>query len=291
MRAVRGSAGCGDEVARIRRAISEFSERPRRWAVGTRTDDEIACSIRARAPPLRPQRRRGERQGGTKNRKMGCGTSAPSSPKVAVKDIYGWSLDDEPLQRRDSETRPDLRKSLATGIIRNMESKRDTHAPLQESTKKLLKGIVKQNFDVDLSDAQVQAVADLMKESDQVSSTKSAEMKQIVDIVLAGDDTGGVSVIRDCRVFIGYRVASDANLVERLYDKLKAAGVDVWWDKKCLPPGQPWEEGFADGLCSSNIFVPILSKAALAPCAQLTTSSACDTWCEFSKVIYGDRSI
>jgi hypothetical protein len=81
---------------------------------------------------------------------------------------------------------------------------------------------------------------------------------------------------RRCRVFLGYRVASDVDLVEKLYLGLKAEGVDVWWDKKCLPPGQPWEEGFADGLCSSDVFVPVLSKASLAPFAQLTAASACD---------------
>ena len=43
-----------------------------------------------------------------------------------------------------------------------------------------------------------------------------------------------------------------------------------------MPPGQPWEEGFADGLCSSDVFVPVLSKASLAPFAQLTAASACD---------------
>jgi hypothetical protein len=84
------------------------------------------------------------------------------------------------------------------------------------------------------------------------------------------------SAARRCRVFLGYRVASDVDLVEKLYLSLKAEGVDVWWDKKCLPPGQPWEEGFADGLCSSDVFVPVLSKASLAPFAQLTAASACD---------------
>jgi len=78
------------------------------------------------------------------------------------------------------------------------------------------------------------------------------------------------------RVFLGYRVDSDADLVERLYDKLVSEGVDVWWDARCLPPGQPWEEGFADGLCSSDVFVPVISKAALAPFASLTPESRCD---------------
>jgi hypothetical protein len=53
--------------------------------------------------------------------------------------------------------------------------------------------------------------------------------------------------------------------------------VDVWWDKLCLEDGQRWEEGFADGLCSANVFIPVLSRAALAPCADLTAGSdTCD---------------
>ena len=78
------------------------------------------------------------------------------------------------------------------------------------------------------------------------------------------------------RVFLSYRVKADAQLVERLYDKLRIRGVDVWWDAKCLPPGQPWEEGFADGLLSSDVFVPVLSKSALAPLASLSAASTCD---------------
>jgi len=83
------------------------------------------------------------------------------------------------------------------------------------------------------------------------------------------------------QVFLGYRVASDADLVEQLHDKLKAEGVQVWWDRRCLPAGQPWEEGFADGLCNSDVFVPVLfvpvlSKAALANFTGLTAASACN---------------
>ena len=60
-------------------------------------------------------------------------------------------------------------------------------------------------------------------------------------------------------------MASDAALVERLYYMLKAEGVEVWWDRKCLQPGQPWEDGFADGLRCADVFVPVVSKAVLAP--------------------------
>jgi len=77
-------------------------------------------------------------------------------------------------------------------------------------------------------------------------------------------------------VFLCYRVALDADLVERLHDKLKAEGVKVWWDERCLPAGQPWEQGFADGACSCNVFVPVLSKAGLASFAHLNATSACD---------------
>ena len=69
---------------------------------------------------------------------------------------------------------------------------------------------------------------------------------------------------------------TDAGLVERLYYMLKAEGLEVWWDRKCLQAGQPWEEGFADGLCGSDVFVPVISKGALAACALLEPSSRCD---------------
>jgi len=79
-------------------------------------------------------------------------------------------------------------------------------------------------------------------------------------------------------VFLSYRVAADTALCERLYDKLRARGLRVWWDRKCLPQGRSWEEGFADALIEAALFVPILSKDALAPFADLTPSSACDNF-------------
>jgi hypothetical protein len=77
-------------------------------------------------------------------------------------------------------------------------------------------------------------------------------------------------------IFLSYRVSTDADVVAALYDKLTALGVRVWWDKVCLEPGQAWEEGFADGLLSSAIFVPILSKGALSSFATLAADSPCD---------------
>jgi hypothetical protein len=48
-----------------------------------------------------------------------------------------------------------------------------------------------------------------------------------------------------------------------LYDQLTAAGIKVWWDKKCLQPGLAWEKGFLDGLVKSSIFMPILSRGSI----------------------------
>ena len=77
-------------------------------------------------------------------------------------------------------------------------------------------------------------------------------------------------------IFLSYRGSADAPLVEALYNELTGLGLRVWWDKKCLQPGHRWEDGFADGLFSSRVFVPVLSQAGLANFAVLDTDSACD---------------
>ena len=38
-------------------------------------------------------------------------------------------------------------------------------------------------------------------------------------------------------IFLSYRVNSEKEVVERLYNLLTATGLKVWWDKKCLKPG------------------------------------------------------
>ena len=64
-------------------------------------------------------------------------------------------------------------------------------------------------------------------------------------------------------VFISYRVNSDVHNAEILYEKLTALGLTVWWDKKCLEPGKPWEEGFCNGLAKSRSFVPLMSRESI----------------------------
>ena len=64
-------------------------------------------------------------------------------------------------------------------------------------------------------------------------------------------------------VFLSYRVDSDSTHVKLFYDALTALGLTVWWDKQCLLPGQPWEEGFCNGLMKSCCFVCLLSRNAI----------------------------
>ena len=64
-------------------------------------------------------------------------------------------------------------------------------------------------------------------------------------------------------VFLSYRVNSDTEHAAFLFDILSRQGLKVWWDKKCLLPGVPWEIGFTDGLLKSRIFLPIISRGSL----------------------------
>jgi serine/threonine protein kinase len=65
-------------------------------------------------------------------------------------------------------------------------------------------------------------------------------------------------------VFLSYRVNSDADVVEALYNLLTFAGLTVWWDRTSLKPGEKWEDGFCNGIIDSKVFVPIISRGAIA---------------------------
>jgi len=64
-------------------------------------------------------------------------------------------------------------------------------------------------------------------------------------------------------VFLSYRVDSDLGHVEELYHALVGNSLNVWWDKKCLLPGQNWEEGFRSGLVQSRCLVCLLSRESI----------------------------
>ena len=77
-------------------------------------------------------------------------------------------------------------------------------------------------------------------------------------------------------IFLSYRVATDQDLVRSLYTKLTDLGLRVWWDVECLEAGKKWEEGFVEGLFEAKVFVPVLSRAGLAPFARLDETSETD---------------
>lgn len=65
-------------------------------------------------------------------------------------------------------------------------------------------------------------------------------------------------------VFISYRVNSDLDIAEILYDNLTKRSLKVWWDKKCLQPGLEWKQGFIMGLLQSRTFVSLVSQGAIS---------------------------
>ena len=88
-------------------------------------------------------------------------------------------------------------------------------------------------------------------------------------------------------VFLSYRVAADAKLVESMYDKLKAMEVKagntkrmlrVFWDKVCLVAGEDFETGFARALCNSRVVVIVMSRSAYQNTCTLKESSPCDNF-------------
>ena len=64
-------------------------------------------------------------------------------------------------------------------------------------------------------------------------------------------------------VFISYRADTDMEIAQSIYDNLTASGLKVWWDKKCLQPGQSWEVGFCQGLVDSSSIVCIISRGGM----------------------------
>ena len=91
-------------------------------------------------------------------------------------------------------------------------------------------------------------------------------------------------------VFLNYRRTVDGDssrdlpdhqLAQRFHDQLHASGRFAWWANSDIPgfgipPGQPFDEGLADGLARAHSFVALLSQAGLARLALLAADSPCD---------------
>jgi hypothetical protein len=68
-------------------------------------------------------------------------------------------------------------------------------------------------------------------------------VQKIIDTVGRSKSDGVNSF--DC--FINYRVASEADIAEKLYLYLKSNGIKAFLDKKCLQSGKDWKTGFIQG--------------------------------------------
>ena len=79
-------------------------------------------------------------------------------------------------------------------------------------------------------------------------------------------------------VFISYRVDSDADVAEKLCDKLKLEGLKVFFDKNALKSGMPWKEGFMQGLQRSKCFLSLISDGALIRCRNKTIDHSGDNY-------------
>lgn len=64
------------------------------------------------------------------------------------------------------------------------------------------------------------------------------------------------------KVFLAY-VQEDANVVDRLYDKLTEAGFDPWMDRRKLLPGQNWPSSIEDAIDTSDFFIGCFSQDAV----------------------------
>ncbi len=64
------------------------------------------------------------------------------------------------------------------------------------------------------------------------------------------------------KVFINYS-HKDQELATELVDRLKAAGLNAWYDKLEILPGDNWAEKTSEGLKESDAMVVLLTPSAL----------------------------
>jgi hypothetical protein len=78
----------------------------------------------------------------------------------------------------------------------------------------------------------------------------------------------------DC--FISYRVDSDKVVADMLYKDIKLAGFNPFIDNACLPFGESWKDNFMLGLCSSKVFIAVMSTAGLGRARNFSVDHSTD---------------
>src|SRR6516162_3510088 len=64
-------------------------------------------------------------------------------------------------------------------------------------------------------------------------------------------------------VFLSY-ASEDAPAAQRIADALRAAGIDVWFDKSELRGGDAWDRSIREQINECGLFVPVISGNAHA---------------------------
>eukprot|EP00731_Ephydatia_muelleri_P022572 Em0015g155a len=98
----------------------------------------------------------------------------------------------------------------------------------------------------------------------------------VAKIVARLDRRSGCDGVNTFHCFLSYRCAVDADVAEKLYWMLKSEGFFPFLDKECLVSGMSWREGFLSGLQRSLLFLPLISRAALAPARNFSIDHSGD---------------
>ena len=65
------------------------------------------------------------------------------------------------------------------------------------------------------------------------------------------------------KIFLSYAHA-DLGYAKKIFDDLKRYGLEIWFDKESLLPGQDWEKEIRKAIRDSDYFIALLSKRSLS---------------------------
>ena len=107
-----------------------------------------------------------------------------------------------------------------------------------------------------------------------IAGTTQHEVEHEVDEGLPGAELDQFEYKWD--LFISYRVTSDADLVEKLYDKItkEHPTMKVFLDKRELVLGEAWGQGFADAITHSRVVALVMSRGTFS-CPHGKTCDNC----------------
>eukprot|EP01038_Epipyxis_sp_PR26KG_P004685 gene4685-6580_t len=82
-------------------------------------------------------------------------------------------------------------------------------------------------------------------------------------------------------VFISYRVLSDGEFAEELYENILSQKLMAWFNKRSFQTGMPWDRSYLEAVLGCLVFVPVISRKAIASSDKhnfrgLIPSSPCD---------------